>query len=166
MNNEKREKPQPFYNHGLNKINIDNERGNWTASFSENGHGTYPPCGLWLQVTQVDSTHMIYQIGKYISGVTSGTYENDKIYVRSKWSNGIWSEWTRLCPLKIVTASTDDLKNIWDDSPLFFLDNTKWFTGIRIPNHRGYVEFYTKFDGSDFTVKCRKYLDGVYYGDW
>lgn len=77
--------------------------------------------------------------------------------------------------LNFVTATTEEIKQkLQYEAFAFkifaFVDVTKYTAGISIPiilptRQMGCIQIYSNFDGLD-NVYARKFLDGVYYGEW
>lgn len=77
--------------YGLNTINIDSTDGNWTVDISESGHGTIPT--PWVNVTQTTGAHFIVQTAKKCDSSSSATGRDQRMWVRDKYSSGVWSNW-------------------------------------------------------------------------
>lgn len=80
-----------FTKHTLNSINIDNTAGNWTVDISEQGHGTIP--AVFVNVTQTTGDHFRIQIAIKCDVSNSTTGRDQRVWVRDKYSSGVWSEW-------------------------------------------------------------------------
>lgn len=85
-----------------------------------------------------------------------------------KQDNGNWGAWEIFQINEGTFVGTTAELKATSRVNFDFFDTTKWFIGHRVNTSRGYVEFYTKFNGStgNSEVYVRKYLDSVYYGDW
>ena len=98
-----------FTQYALNSININSTDGNWTVDISENGHGTIPTS--WVNVTQHTSGHFITQIAVKCDNSESATGRDQRIWIRDKYQDKVWSNWCEL-----VTEKTEKTwTKLWEN---------------------------------------------------
>lgn len=83
-------------NYGMNGCNIDSTDGNWTAYISENGYGTVPETEI--AVTQLGDG-ILFQIALKCENNTSTYRKGNKVWIRNKNLNGVWSAWAQIASL-------------------------------------------------------------------
>lgn len=74
----------------------------------------------------------------------------------------------------LFVGTTAELKTFLQTNwigAFFFVDTTKYYSGISVPvatganQARGCVQIYAALSSS-LEIACRKLIDGTYYGDW
>lgn len=116
-----------FTQYALNSINIDNTDGNWSVDISVAGHGTMPPTPVfqWVNVTQTGTgQHFKVQIAISCNSTNSATTKSTKMWIRDKYSGGVWSAWNEvsngdMASISYVEESLSQrpiLRKLWTNS--------------------------------------------------
>lgn len=82
--------------HARDTINIDSTDGNWTTDITDTSHGTIPKVGQWVNVTQHCGSDFKSQIAISCDPVQNATGRTWKMWIRDKWSGGVWSQWNEI----------------------------------------------------------------------
>lgn len=88
--------------YGLNTINVDTTRGNWTVDISVTTSGTVPES--WVTVVQTDGGHFINQMAYKCDSSSDTNRGGGAIWKRNKYSGNAWSAWTRQSPYISTSA--------------------------------------------------------------
>lgn len=124
-----------FTQYALNSINIDSTGGNWTVDISESGHGTIPT--PWVNVTQTTGAHFIVQTAKKCDSSSSVTGRDQRMWVRDKYSSGVWSNWREV----LTEGRGIQMVKLWENSST---DNSFPMQTISISTDYDFFEIFFK----------------------
>ena len=132
-----------FRDYNLNTLNIDEKfNENYTASISEEGHGTRP-VGGWTQIINFNASHFIMQLCS-----NNGTSD---LYVRSRHSapDRSWCDWGKLADDGAVVHKSGDTMSgdlLGNGSANLGTSTNKWKTinginpgALSLPNYSQYI---------------------------